>query len=96
MRNPTKDCVTPQCIDLKLKINGDTEEIFNIESALAKVDTDDPYEMLEPLFDIKLHFEDEVTTDDKDEQESLLIIGRGTYMKFDSKSGIAQQIFIMN
>ena len=53
-------------------------------------------QILDPYFDIKLHFEDEVTTDDKDEQESLLIIGRGTYMEFDSKSGIAQQIFIMN
>ena len=53
-------------------------------------------DFLDPYFDIKLHFEDEVITDDKDEQESLLIIGRGTYMKFDSKSSIAQQIFIIN
>ena len=64
---------------------------------MAKIDaTFDKKQMLDPYFDIKLHFEDEVTTDDKDEQESLLIIGRGTYMEFDSKSGIAQQIFIMN
>ena len=64
---------------------------------MAKVDAPfDKGSMLDPYFDIKLHFEDEVTTDDKDEQESLLIIGRGTYMKFDSKSSIAQQIFIMN
>ena len=59
---------------------------------MAKIDTGDPddkKDMLDPYFDIKLYFEDEVTTDDKDEQESLLIIGRGTYIEFDSKSGIA-------
>ena len=60
------------------------------------IDVNYEKELLDPYFDITLHFEDEVTTDDKDEQESLLIIGRGTYMEFDSKSGITQQIFIMN
>ena len=52
--------------------------------------------MLDPYFDIKLHFESEETTDETDEQESLLIIGMGTYIELESNSGIAQQIFILN
>lgn len=74
-KNKKIDCLTPQFIDLKLKINGDTEEIFNIESALSNIPSiPGNRQFLDPYFDIKLHFEDEVTTDDKDEQESLLII----------------------
>ena len=40
--------------------------------------------MLDPYFDIKLHFEAEETTDEKAEQESLLVIGRGSYIKYNS------------
>ena len=41
--------------------------------------------MLDPYFDIKLYFDDEDNTDEKDEQDSLLVIGRGANIVFNSK-----------
>ena len=72
-------------IQLELEIPDNTDEIFNVRSEVIVDGKQKSADLLDPLFDINLRFQEE-NEDEKIDQDSLLVVGKGVIIfKYSTK-----------
>ena len=79
--HPFKDLLAPKLIQLELEIPDNTDEIFNVRSEVIVDGKQKSADLLDPLFDINLRFQEE-NEDEKIDQDSLLVVGKGAILKY--------------